>query len=235
MQIPRFNAGQALSAADLNKLGDAIRAVRVTSFVGGRVQENSGGTSLIADVQGSTSTTEATVVTTPFQVQQAPSEEGDQPGRIYVYVDGQSFLMKDQNEHDFVNITNISNGYHRFLLPAIGDVFVVLVEFDNAMDVLSATFYSDSLGNIPVYPKPIQRDDTAEGVYYLRQKFLWIPIAEVVAKTDPRQGTVYTDNGQEKKVVQLVYTDLMMTWEVVDGMAGIIARPWNRRAALVAP
>lgn len=232
MNIPRFNPGQGLTAADLNKLGDAIRANRITGFVGGRVEINASGTSLIANQSGSSGGGEVTLPTTPFQILQAPPQTGDQPGRVYVYVDGQSFLMANQNEHDFVSINNISTGYHRFLLPPLYDVFVVLVEFYQTMDIKSATFYPENLANIPLYPAPIQRDDTAEGVYYLRQKFLWIPIAEVVDTTDPREGTVYTDDGIQKKVVQLVSTDLMMTWEIVDGMAGIIARPWNRRAAL---
>jgi hypothetical protein len=236
MNIPRFMPGQALSAVHLNQLADAIRTGRITSFVGGRVQITTGGTMLIADPPPSSGGGTATPDYS-FRVFQAPAEEGDTRPFFYVY--GESYLLKDAAEREYIEITGVNTDYDRFNLPAeMPAAIAITLEFDNEMKITAAYRQEGKIADVfETYPCPVERDSEATGVDYLRQTKMHIFIAEVIDPTaegaDARDGTTVDDDGVQKKIIQLVDTDMLFTWSVVDGLAARIAVPWKKACRAV--
>ena len=225
MNIPRFMPGQALSAVHLNQLSDAIRTSRVTSFVGGRVQMTTGGTMLIADPSPSGGGGVATAVY-PFQISQIDTSGG----RPVLATNSESYLIKDQTDKDFVSISpiNVEGAYAGYFLPDVPGVICVTVEFDTNMEITNAFQESIGIAAWPDYPNPIERDTEATGADYLRQKKLRIAIAEVAFDTDKREGTVYNDNGTSKKLIPITTSNLMLEWQVLQGMAALLAIPFPK-------
>ncbi len=229
MDLPAFKKGMALMASDLNRLTNQVRASRVTQVIGGTVSVAPGGTTItVSPTAGKAGG--AAAYATPFEVLLAPQEEEWTAPRFTV---GEGYLLKDPNE-DAQLITGFTPAFE---LPPVPGAILLKVEFGEDMDILAAwiedgeiseTFWSN-------YPDAIERDATGTGTNYLRQKYLRVCLAEVVAATDDREGPVYTINDEQVKVIQNVDTDLMLQWQVVDGMAAVVAVPWKRATRVTIP
>jgi hypothetical protein len=238
MDLPAFKKGMALLASDLNRLAAQVRASRITSVLGGRVDVTPGGTSITVFPQpGSTGASGATTAA-PFTVLEAPSEPGWTEPKFYIQ--SESFLMKDENESVQL-ITPINTAYTPFTLPTLPGAIFIKVEFDENMAILGAWLETGTLSTAlwPNYPKPVERDTTGVGFNYLRQKYLRICIAEVVPENDKREGPTYTigtgPSAQVRKVVQLVNTDLLLEWKILDGLAAKLATPYKRACRKTIP
>lgn len=234
MNIPRFSPRQALTADALNKLGDAIRAYRVTSFVGGRIEQNTGGTSLILTaLTGGGGGGDAGML--PFEVFASPDPDDPSPTRPLFEVNPVSSIWKSMGsiERVIVSPFNTPGQYARFTLPDAPGAIVVTITFDEQMGITDAILeqiplseWPEGAGGAAGYPWPIERDAEATGANYLRQKKLYIVLAEVSTPEDERDGTVVDDNGTQKKIIQIVQSHLMLDWQLLDGLATKVAIPW---------
>jgi hypothetical protein len=162
----------------------------------------------------------------PFKVQYLRTEN-DRP--IFQTYE-ESYLIKDQTDTELVSISpiNVEGASAEYFLPAVPGVICVTVQFDEDMEITDAFQETLGISAWPNYPNPIERDVEATGVNYLRQKYLRIPIAEVAPESDKRPGDVYTDNGNPKKLVQIASTNFVLSWQVLEGMAALLAMPFPR-------
>lgn len=239
MNVPRFSPRQPLTADALNKLGDAIRAYRVTSFVGGRIEQNTGGTSLILTAQTGGGGGDTGML--PFKVFASPDPNGPTPTRPLFEVNPVSYIWKSIGsiERVIVSPFNTPGQYARFNLPAAPGAVVVTITFNEQMGITNAILeqiplneWPDGAGGPAGYPWPIERDLEATGANYLRQKKLYIVIAEVSTPEDKREGTVVKDGATEKKIIQMVKSHLMLDWQLLDGLATKVAIPWSDQPQL---
>jgi len=232
MDIPDFKAGMRLMASQLNRLADQVRASRVISFVGGTVNQGPGGVSLVANPFPSRGAGGTLTSNFPFKILGAPPAEQQTAPRLQVY--SESRILEDARG----DLGTFDAGsFEPFDFPELQSVIYIEVEFDVDMkavhfkigDTISTSGYWAS------YPDPVERDDTATGVNYKRQKYLYVALAEVVLESDDREGAVYDVDGEKRKVVQLVKTDLCMVWTVLGGMSARIAMPWAGPSMLLPP
>lgn len=235
MDLPAFKKGMALMANDLNRLANQVRASRITSVIGGgKLDVTPGGTTLTLQPM-SQRTGVAESYSGPWDLIAQPLEEGQTVPTYTIYE--QSFLLKDENE-DPIKITGLSEGFGvPFELPwqlnGQGIIFIK-VEFSPNMEILGAWLETGVLSPElwPSWPDPVERDYEATGVDYARQKYLRIALHEVVqinSEFDLREGPVYTIPPDiEVHVIQLLTTDLVLEWRIIDGLAAKVAAPWKR-------
>lgn len=221
MDIPAFKKGMALMASDLNRLANQVRASRITSVIGGKLDVTPGGTSITVTPQSNLAASNSTP--TPWQVMGAAPQEGQEAPRLQVYLESE--LIEDPRGELALFDTG---SFDPFTFPELNSAVFIKVEFDE--DMKPIWYIVDHAvipyGMWPDYPDPVVRDDTATGVNYKRQKYLFIALAEVVTPDDGREGTIYTIGEEQRKVVQLVNTNLCLQWTVLAGMSARIAVPW---------
>jgi len=248
MDLPAFKKGMALLASDLNRLTAQVRASRITSVIGGKLDVSPGGTSLTIATQQNGAATAAAFYNGPWDLISQPLEEGETVPKYTIYE--QSFLLKDENEVP-VKITGLSEGDAvPFELPWEANeqgVIFLKIEFDTDMTILGAWLETGVLSDElwPDWPSPVERDYEAEGVDYARQKYLRVALHEVVevgSTFDVREAPIYSiPQGEgdpiQVHVVQLIETDLILEWRIVDGLAAKVAAPWKRasRSAMLPP
>lgn len=242
MDLPAFKKGMALLASDLNRLAAQVRASRVTSVIGGKLDVSPGGTSItIAPQAGTGGGGVAASYTKPWELIGVPLADGETIPKFKVF--DQSFLLTDANE-DAQYIYGVTEGNStEFELPPIPGLIILKIEFDEYMNILGAWLEYAELteGFWPSYPDPVERDIEATGANYLRQKYLRIALHEVASTTDPREGPIYSipqggdQDPLQVKVIQLVSTDLLLEWQILDGLAAKLAVPWKYATRLTIP
>jgi hypothetical protein len=227
--IPDIWKGKPLYAQDIKNLIDEVKTNRITDINGGRLVRGINGTTIIIDKQQTGGGGGGDTAYHPFQVLRAPAEEDDD-GKPYFYIYEESYLIRDPSEAEFIEITPINTEYQRFTLPdELPAAIAITLEFDEEMTITAAYLEQSKIEDYFIgYPNPVERDTEATGFNYMRQTKMHVFLAEVVGTGDKRDGIVVDDKGTDKKIVQLVNTDLLFTWSVFDGMAAQIAVPWKR-------
>jgi hypothetical protein len=232
MDLPEFRAGMRLMASELNRLADQVRASRVISFVGGTVNQGPGGVSLVANPFPPRGAGSVVQLNFPFQVLGVAPEGEETAPKLKIYEE--SRLLEDPRGELAVFD---AGSFQPFDFPELNSVIFIQIEFDEDMKPLHYKFRDtiSTSGYWSSYPDPVERDSTATGVNYKRQKYLNIALAEVVLPNDTRDGTTYDVDGESRKVVQLVSTDLCMQWTVLAGFSARIAVPWTGASMLLPP
>lgn len=216
MDLPAFKKGMALLASDLNRLANQVRASRITSVIGGRVDVTPGGTALTVFPQPG-GASGATVASEEFPFRLFAAEES-------VKINLNSFLLRDATG-DTVSISNLSTF---FCIPTVGQQIILEITI-NAFGVpSSAELKCGAWQDIwPTYTNPIVRDQTTK----LQTKLI-VSIGECSDETDDRDGFIFTDPALDPpvpvKVVQMVRTDLCCFLAQVRGLPAVLAMPWGR-------
>jgi hypothetical protein len=220
-----------MTANDMQALADEVQANSIQPGKGYRLNRTSGGTSLIIDNPSPPRDAGSTVYF-PFQVLGVDPEGEEKAPKLKIYEE--SRLLEDPRGELAVFD---AGSFQPFDFPELNSVIFIEVEFDEDMKPLHYKFKDtiSTSGYWSSYPDPVERDNTATGVNYKRQKYLNIALAEVVLPNDTRDGTIYDVDGDPRKVVQLVSTDLCMQWTVLAGMSARIAVPWVGASMLLPP
>lgn len=240
--IPDFYKGKQIFASDFTALANEVKSNRITAVIGGTFQRGIHGTTIIVPHQYySSSNANAYSYKKPWQLIAVPLDKGKKIPKFKVF--DQSFLLTDANE-DAQYIYGVTEGNStEFELPPIPGLIILKIEFDEYMNILGAWLeYAELTEEFwPSYPDPVERDLEATGANYLRQKYLRIALHEIAATTDPRDGPIYSipqggdQDPLQVKVIQLVYTDLLLEWQILDGLAAKLAVPWKYATRLTIP
>ncbi|MFZ9497500.1 MAG: hypothetical protein ACO265_04690 [Polynucleobacter sp.] len=233
--FPSIYSGKPIYAKDLQDLMSEIKSARITSVVGGSFTRGIHGTCITIKQSNAAAGGGAGSEKLPFQVFESPDPEDPAPTRPLFEVNPVSYIWKGIGniERAIVTPFNTPGQYARFNLPDAPGAIVVTITFDERMGITDAILeqipldeWPEGAGGPAGYPWPIERDEEATGANYLRQKKLYIVLAEVSTPEDGREGTVVNDGGTQKKIIQMVKSHLMLDWQLLDGLATKVAIPW---------
>lgn len=238
--FPSIYSGKEILAKDLQDLIAEIKSARITSVIGGSYIRGVNGTCIKISPTSGGGGGGSAISTLPFAVLPYTPETPPTPPdpRPVFEINPVSYIWQSPATITRVIVSpfNTPGQYPGFYLPDPPAAIVVTVTFDESMAVYTAILEQIKLDEWPEnaggYPWPIERDFAATGANYGRQKKLYIVLAEVSTPEDGRDGTVYTDQGKEKKVIQLVKSHLLLDWQILDGLAAKIAIPWQDQPQL---
>jgi len=195
--------------AAFNKLLDEMRTLRVQRAPGMLVSVGSGGTRVVPITKPAAwSGATTTQASHPFKIQTVSTNSG-----LQFQVNPHSFLWKSPTGTT-VPIENLDDTFD----VGLGELVVLKVELDEALDVVSAYLQSGPYSSAwPSYTNPIERDATTK-----KQTALYIPIAEGTSTDDSRTGVTIG----VVKVVNQTTTDICLFLTSIEGRAAVIGVPW---------
>jgi hypothetical protein len=228
----RFGPAGHLTRRDLMELLRANRTRTTSSHIKER-QTGAPGDAPQVDgpahtATGGSSTTPSAPVTvqdTPFQVYDASGESN-----LAVSFNSYSYLFNSPDISD----TNPINGLDSSALAvSIGDYIVLEIDFNDDL-TLDTSSGQPSIYAFPGWPSDdgesqYDVDDTGDEPYV---NAWYVPVAKIVAQSDPEPGTNFqsTDGSQTGRIVQLLFTNLILTAWCVDGMAVSVPSSWTGTA-----
>ena len=163
--------------------------------------------------------------TFPYQIISCGVNGSNQP---LIGVNFYSYLFKELDTSNRQTITGLltatpsSSDPGAFVVPAIGQKIWLEITISSAELITAATINHGAPWATYPAPKTVSGGDSS--AYYPFYKML---IAEVVADSDLRSGTTYTVGTEQRKVIQCVKDNQLLTAWAIDGIPCLVPERWN--------